>query len=94
MDVTGISMLTMRPGVDASVLARDPARLAKEFDALIVRLLLGNLGASLASGAQRNEFGSIANSVINQIFADQLADKLDLGLGAALVRAGMGGEQK
>jgi len=94
MDVTGISMIPLQTGADPGTLARDPARLAKEFDALILRMLLGELGASTALGADKSEFGGAAQSVISQLLADQLADKLDLGLGAVLVRAGMGGEQK
>ncbi len=94
MDVTGISMIPLQAGADPATLARDPARLAKEFDALILRLLLGNLGAPGALGADKSEFGGAAQSVMSQILADQLADKLDLGLGAVLVRASMGGEQK
>jgi len=94
VNVSGISMLILRPGADPGTLAHDPARFAKEFDALILRLLLGDLGTSAALGADKGEFGGSAHSVINQILVDQLADKLDLGLGAALVRASMEGNRK
>ena len=94
MDITGISMIPLQAGADPGTLARDPVRLAKEFDALILRMLLGDLGTSTALGAGKGEFGGAAQSVISQLLATQLADKLDLGLGAVLVRASMGGEQK
>jgi hypothetical protein len=94
MDISAISMLPLQARADPGVLANDPARLAKEFDALVLRLLLGNLGGSMGLGADRNEYGGAAHSVLGELLAQELAAALDLGLGAALLRSSMEGEQK
>ncbi len=92
MDISAISMLPLQARADPAALAGDPARLAKEFDALILRLLLGNVGASM--GAEKSEYGGAAHSVLGELLAQELAATLDLGLGAALLRSSMEGEQR
>jgi len=92
MDISAISMLPLQARADPGALAGDPARLAKEFDALILRLLLGNLGASM--GTEKSEYGGAAHSVLGELLAQELASTLDLGLGAALLRSSMEGEQR
>ena len=86
MNISALSYLPTHATADAAALAQDPARLAKEFDAIVVRLLLGNLGASLATDS--------GDSVLTQMLADQLAQSLDLGLGAALLRSSLEGAER
>lgn len=84
MNISAISsMLPLQGGADPAALAGDPARLAKEFDAMVLRLMLGDLGKSMAPG----------NELLGQMLAAELAATVDLGLGAALLRAAAGGAQ-
>lgn len=76
MNLSAISMMPMQGAADPARLADDPARLAKEFDAMILRLMLGDLGKSM--GGENEVFGAM--------LAEQLAATVELGLGAALVR--------
>ena len=73
MNISPISMLPLQGAADPAALAGDAARLAKEFDAMVLRLMLSNLGKSMASD----------NEVLGQVLADHLAASVDLGLGAA-----------
>lgn len=82
MNISAISMLPLQGGADPAAVAGDPARLAKEFDAMVLRLMLGDLGKSMAGDSE----------VLGQVLAEQLAATVDLGLGAALLRE-MKGEQ-
>lgn len=80
MNISAISMLPMQGASDPSRLADDPARLAKEFDAMVLRLMLGDLGKSMGGDSE----------VLGQVLAEQLAATVDLGFGAALVREATG----
>jgi hypothetical protein len=73
-------MLPMQGAADPGRLADDPARLAKEFDAMVLRLMLGDLGKSMGGDSE----------VLGQVLAEQLAATVDLGFGAALVREATG----
>jgi hypothetical protein len=95
MDVSAISILPLRAAPDLGALAHDPERLAKEFDTLILRMLLGSLGASMTFGSDKKDYGGgAAHSMMGELLADELASKLDLGLGAALLRSSMKGEHR
>jgi hypothetical protein len=76
MNISAISMLPMQGPTDPARLADDPARLAKEFDAMVLRLLLGDLGKSMGREGE----------LLGPMLAEQLAATVELGLGAALVR--------
>jgi hypothetical protein len=78
MNISAISMLPVQGATDPAALSGDPARLAKEFDAMILRLMLGDLGKSMGGGGDGEVFGAM--------LAEQLAASVELGLGAALVR--------
>ena len=80
MNISAISMLPLQGAADPARIADDPARLAKEFDAMVLRLLLGDLGKSLGKS-----MGS-EGEVLGPMLAEQLAATVELGLGAALVR--------
>jgi hypothetical protein len=80
MNISAISMLPMQGAADPGRLADDPARLAKEFDAMVLRLMLGDLGKSMGGDSE----------VLGQVLAEQLAATVDLGFGAALVREATG----
>lgn len=76
MNISAISMLPLQGAPDPSRIADDPARLAKEFDAMVLRLMLGDLGKSMGGDSE----------VLGQVLAEQLAATVDLGFGALLVR--------
>ena len=76
MNIGAISMLPLQGAADPARIADDPARLAKEFDAMVLRLLLGDLGKSMGSEGE----------VLGPMLAEQLAATVELGLGAALIR--------
>ena len=82
MNISAISMLPMQGAADPAALGGDPARLAKEFDAMVLRLMLGDVGKSMAGD----------NEMLGQLLAEHLAGSVELGLGAALVRT-MEGEK-
>jgi hypothetical protein len=77
VNISAISMLPLQGAADPAALAGDSARLAKEFDAMLLRLMLGDLGKSMAGG----------NEVLGQVLAEHLATTVDLGLGTALLGA-------
>jgi hypothetical protein len=79
MNIAPLSMLPLPGAADPAALAGDPARLAREFDAMVLRLMLGELGNSLGAG----------NELLGGMLAEQLATTVDLGLGATLVRSAM-----
>jgi hypothetical protein len=83
VNISAISMLPLQGGPDPAALAGDSARLAKEFDAMVLKLMLGDLGKSMAGD----------NEVLGQVLAEHLAATVDLGLGAALLRATAEGAQ-
>ena len=82
MNVSAIAMLPVQGAADPAALSGDPARLAREFDAMVMRLIVGDLGKSMAGD----------NEILGQVLAEQLAATVDLGLGSALLRE-MKGEQ-
>lgn len=82
MNISAISMLPLQGATNPSRLADDPARLAKEFDAMVLRLMLGDLGKSMGTGGD--------SEVLGQVLAEQLAATVELGFGAALVREATG----
>ena len=88
MNIGAISMLPLQGAADPGRLADDPARLAKEFDAMVLRLLVGDLGKSM-SGESKSMGGE--SEILGQVLAEQLAASVDLGFGAALVREATGG---
>src|SRR5262249_56938282 len=51
VNINPISMLPLQGPADPATLSSDPARLAKEFDAMVLRLLVGDLGKSLGGGS-------------------------------------------
>ena len=81
MNISAISMLPLQGAADPGRLADDPTRLAKEFDAMVLRLLVGDLGKSMGGDSE----------MLGQVLAEQLAACVDLGFGAALVREATGG---
>jgi hypothetical protein len=83
VNINAISMLPLQGGATPAALAGDSAQLAKEFDAMLMRLMLGDLGKSMSGG----------NEVLGQVLSEHLAATVDLGLGAALLRAAAEGAQ-
>jgi len=84
MNISAISMLPLQGPADPAGLTADPARLAKEFDAMVLRLMVGDLGKSLGGGS------GTESELLGQVLAEQLAATVDLGFGAALVREATG----
>lgn len=84
MNISAITMLPLQGPADPAALAGDPARLAKEFDAMVLRLMLGDTGKSMAGD----------NDILGEVLAQHLAATVDLGLGAELVRAASEGGGK
>lgn len=87
VNINPISMLPLQGPADPATLSSDPARLAKEFDAMVLRLLVGDLGKSLGGGSGGE------SELLGGVLVDQLAATVDLGFGAAIVRAATEGEQ-
>jgi len=81
MNIGAISMLPLQGTADPGRLGDDPTRLAKEFDAMVLRLLVGDLGKSMGGDSE----------MLGQVLAEQLAACVDLGFGAALVREATAG---
>jgi len=76
MNISAISMLPPAGAPDPAALAADPAALARQFDAMLARLVLADLGKSMAGG----------DELVGELLTGELAATLDLGLGAALLR--------
>ena len=89
MDVAAIGLLPPQLAADPGALAQDPARLAREFDAMVLRLMLGSMQASMTADPHAGEYGGAAQSLLGGLLVEQLAAAVDLGLGSALLRAGM-----
>ena len=87
MNINAISMLPLQGPADPATLSGDPGRLAKEFDAMVLRLMVGDLGKSLGAGSG-NE-----GELLGGVLVEQLAATVDLGFGAAIVRAATEGGQ-
>ena len=87
MNINPVSMLPLQGPADPAALASDPARLAKEFDAMVLRLLVGDLGKSLGGGSGGE------SELLGGVLVEQLAATVDLGFGAAIVRTATEGGQ-
>ena len=87
MNISPVSMLPLQGPADPATLSSDPARLAKEFDAMVLRLLVGDLGKSLGGGSGGE------SELLGGVLVEQLAATVDLGFGAAIVRTATEGGQ-
>ena len=87
MNINPVSMLPLQGPADPAALSSDPARLAKEFDAMVLRLLVGDLGKSLSGGSGGE------SELLGGVLVEQLAATVDLGFGAATVRTATEGGQ-
>lgn len=82
MNIEALSMLAL-PAAERAAPASGAAGLAREFDAMVLRIMLGDLGKSMAGG----------DEILGQALVGQLAATANLGFGAALVQAAAGEPQ-
>ena len=79
MNISALSMLAV-PGGERAAPASDPGGLAREFDAMVLRIMMGDLGKSMAGG----------DELLGTALVGQLAATANLGFGAALLQAATG----